>query len=334
MPYSHEVDIVLRTIFSLLIVVSIAGNTLVCLVVIRFPFMRTAMNYLLVHLAICDMLVGVFLFPRRVINGLYDHPTGPFGDFLCKFVTWGNMGWMIASASTYTLVAIAWERYNAIVHPLKRRFSKKQIRCIIMLCWFLACLVSLIEIITLVYNPKTKGCDFLYVKKLGPWAQKADPAIWLIAIGILPFLVMAVFYGQVIKVLWWSIPSNDITRQALQISRKRVTKSVVIVTILGFLFWNPNLIFFFIVNFTPKSESPVSDLQSATPIFYAVSHNFIFLNSAINPFIYALQHTRFRKCIKRILIRQKARRISNQLSYIKSIKNGGQDNAGHTPDNE
>ena len=43
------------------------GNALVCLVVLRDKNMRTTMNFLLVNLAISDMIVGVFSTFRLVI---------------------------------------------------------------------------------------------------------------------------------------------------------------------------------------------------------------------------------------------------------------------------
>ena len=53
-----------------MVVVNLLGNSLVCLVVLRDKNMRTTMNFLLVNLAISDMIVGVFSTFRLVFRFL------------------------------------------------------------------------------------------------------------------------------------------------------------------------------------------------------------------------------------------------------------------------
>jgi len=300
MVLSQEVEIVFQIIFAVLIVIDIAGNGLVCLVVRRFPFMKTPMNYLLVHLAICDMLVGMFLFPRHVFLGLYDHPSGLVGDLLCKFLTYGIMAWLPSCASVYTLLAIAWERYNAIMKPLKRRLSKKKIRYAIVLSWVLGFFICLPETVAIAYNPKIKSCDFFWIN--GTSGAKVDSGLWLFAIGTFPFLIMLVLYGSVVRTLWCcGHGADDVAQRSLQLSRKRITKTAVTVTVILFVCWMPNLLYYFILSMTPQDSSPAADLKSAAPVFYPITHLFILLNSSINPFIYALQYTRFRRCMSLLL---------------------------------
>lgn len=43
-----------------MVAINLLGNSLVCLVVLRDKTMRTTMNFLLVNLAVSDMIVGVF----------------------------------------------------------------------------------------------------------------------------------------------------------------------------------------------------------------------------------------------------------------------------------
>lgn len=69
-------DILLSVLFSFLIVIDITGNVLVCLVVYRTKQMRRPMNYLLVNLAVADIVIGLFMLPRHVFHHAFDHPTG------------------------------------------------------------------------------------------------------------------------------------------------------------------------------------------------------------------------------------------------------------------
>jgi len=69
-------DILLSVLFSFLIVIDITGNVLVCMVVYRIKQMRRPMNYLLVNLAVADIVIGLFMLPRHVLHHAFDHPTG------------------------------------------------------------------------------------------------------------------------------------------------------------------------------------------------------------------------------------------------------------------
>jgi len=69
-------DILLSLLFFLLIVVDVAGNVLVCLIVYRTRQMRKPMNYLLVNLAVADIVIGVFILPRHVFHDAFEHPRG------------------------------------------------------------------------------------------------------------------------------------------------------------------------------------------------------------------------------------------------------------------
>ena len=80
-------------------------------------FHRTPINYLLVNLAIADVLYATFVTPQTFLGIAPTHPGGTIGTFWCKFVTSGNLAWIAADSSVITLVAIAAERYFAVIYP-------------------------------------------------------------------------------------------------------------------------------------------------------------------------------------------------------------------------
>ena len=70
---------------------------------------------MLVNLAFADIMVALFIAPQFVLIYTFHHPNGDIGTFLCKFLTGGNLTG--AAASAFSLVAIAFERYFAVMHP-------------------------------------------------------------------------------------------------------------------------------------------------------------------------------------------------------------------------
>ena len=80
-------------------------------------FHRTPINYLLVNLAIADALYAIFVTPQTFIKIIPIHPGGTTGTFLCKLVTGGSLAWIAGDSAVITLVAIAAERYHAVIYP-------------------------------------------------------------------------------------------------------------------------------------------------------------------------------------------------------------------------
>lgn len=78
---------------------------------------RTPMNVLLLNLAMADMMVALFVAPRFILIHLFKHPDGPTGTLFCKLLTGGNLTWTGGACSVFTLVAIAFERYYAVMYP-------------------------------------------------------------------------------------------------------------------------------------------------------------------------------------------------------------------------
>ena len=89
---------------------------------------RTPINYLLVNLAIADASYAILVTPQTFLDIAPPHPGGTIGTFLCKFVTSGNFAWIAADSSVITLVAIAAERYSAVIYPNVGKFTKGKLK--------------------------------------------------------------------------------------------------------------------------------------------------------------------------------------------------------------
>ena len=88
------------------------------------------MNYLLLNLAVADMTVAIFLAPKYIFFNTFTHPNGEVGTALCRWITGANIAWIGAAASVYSLVALAVERYYAVVYPHgnKRKLTKGRLK--------------------------------------------------------------------------------------------------------------------------------------------------------------------------------------------------------------
>ena len=99
----------------------IAGNALVIYMVVWSRRMRTITNFFIANLALADFVIGTFYIPFHFQAALLQRWNLPhFMCALCPFFQ--NVS---VNTSIFTLVAIAQDRYRAIVHPLRGKSSKK-----------------------------------------------------------------------------------------------------------------------------------------------------------------------------------------------------------------
>ncbi|KAM7417648.1 hypothetical protein PAMA_017335 [Pampus argenteus] len=106
---------ILGLILSLLILLTIGGNVLVCLAVCAYRRLRCLTNCFIVSLAVTDLLLGLLVLPFSALLQLTDD--WPFGPVFCNFYV--SMDVMLSTASILTLLAISVDRYLAVTMPLR-----------------------------------------------------------------------------------------------------------------------------------------------------------------------------------------------------------------------
>lgn len=281
----------LTATFSLFVTACVVGNSLVILVLLREKSSRTPMNFLLVNLAVADMLVGIFIAPRFVFLDTFTHPHGTSGTWLCKIITGGNITWTAGACSVFTLVAIAFERYYAIMYPYSDRgkMTIKKLNIIITACWFGAIVLNIPLYLTIYFDEKKDFCFEYWPQK---WLPVAYATVWWTAAGVFPIFSMSLLYSRVIYHLWNQTEEHSSSTQlALLRYRKKVTKMMVTVSVVYAICWIPIL-----TTYMLSYAHPNFNYGDVTHISSMV---LTCLNSTINPFIYTFHKQKFRKMLKK-----------------------------------
>ncbi|XP_061684279.1 dopamine receptor D2a isoform X1 [Syngnathoides biaculeatus] len=180
-------------LLTLLIFVIVFGNVLVCMAVSREKALQTTTNYLIVSLAVADLLVATLVMPWVV----YLEVVGEwrFSKIHCDiFVT---LDVMMCTASILNLCAISIDRYTAVAMPMlynTRYSSRRRVTIMISVVWVLSFAISCPLLFGL-NNTATREASLCVI---------ANPAFVVyssIVSFYVPFIITLLVYVQIYVVL-------------------------------------------------------------------------------------------------------------------------------------
>ncbi|XP_066304412.1 neuropeptide FF receptor 1-like [Branchiostoma lanceolatum] len=134
-------DLAVTTVFvcayAAVCLLCLAGNVTVCCLVAQNRKLHTVTNFFILNLAVADLMIAVFCMPITLVNNIVT--VWVFGDVVCKLTPF--IQGLSVGASVFTLVAIATDRYVAIVRAPNGRIRERQAVVIIVVVWVLAALI-------------------------------------------------------------------------------------------------------------------------------------------------------------------------------------------------
>lgn len=297
------------TVYTIIFVVGIFGNALVCYAVVRNRAMQTVTNLFITNLALSDILLCVFAVPFTPLYTFLGRWV--FGGLLCHIMPYAQ-GCSVY-ISTLTLTSIAIDRFFVIIYPFKPRMKIKTCILLIIFIWVFALSV------TFPYGYYMALQD-VYCAEKWPSDQirKAFGAVTTIMQFVVPFIVMAFCYTCVsIKLndrLKTRPGSKNSKKEDAERERKRRTNRMLIAMVAIFgLSWLPlNLI-----NISSDFYSLAEDWRYYMILFF-IAHFIAMSSTCYNPFLYAWLNENFRKEFKQILpclealVPKRSRRKLNQ----------------------
>ena len=287
--------ITFHVLFGVLLLANFIGNSIVCAVILRNKFMRTPVNYLLFNLAVADIILGVFLLPGPHVLGpyLHTHPRGTLGDWFCKTVTgkYSSLATMALLVSTLTLSAVAYERFQAVVHPftVKEKVTKRNAFLFIAFSWTAAFGAQIFALVAYQFNYSTTACE------IAPHFHHDFVVYFKFLVSFVfgfSLISMIAFYGRVICEL--KRKENQIlNRERLAVNRghKRITLMVITVTVIFAVTWGAA---------SAMGVWFVRYLRSNWRFANQIPALLVAINSSVNCFLYTLFSSQFRKGVKNI----------------------------------
>lgn len=122
--------------------------------------------------------------------------------------------------------------------------------------------------------------------------------IWAFSSTFVPIPVIFFLYARVLQSLWFQKDSR--AQQGILKARKKVTKTLLTVTVIYVLSWTPPTVLY-LLDYVPGHKKTL----------YNVSMLFVMLNSSANPLVYTLQSRQFRRHLWNYLLCKEDKNIRN-----------------------
>ncbi|XP_043536611.1 adenosine receptor A1-like [Chiloscyllium plagiosum] len=273
---------------------AVFGNVFICFVVARNRKLRTATNYLLVSLAVADILVGAIAIPCALLT---DVGLPRCSYYLCVLMLCTLL--VLTQASIFGMFTIAVERYIAILRPFRYPVlvTPGNAGLAIAATWALAVAIGLVPLMGWrKVRVSDRGCFFNVV-------IDESYMVYFNFLGctLLPLLAMFVIYAKIffeVKRQIRRIAERHVGISAEEKRRRIICRelqtamSLFIVLFCFTLSWIPIHILHCIRLYCPECD--VSTSMMLTMVI--LSH----FNSVINPVIYVFRIKAFWEAFKEV----------------------------------
>ncbi|XP_076601731.1 neuromedin-U receptor 1-like [Chaetodon auriga] len=302
--------------YLIIFLVGVLGNSLTCMVILRYRVMQTPTNYYLLSLAVSDLLVLLLGMPLELYDMWENYPF-LLGEGGCYFKTF--LFESVCFASILNVTALSVERYVAVVNPLKVKHmtTRAHVKKVILMLWVLSMLCAVpntslhgIEVLPPRFGrqfPRSAICCM--VKPT--WMYNLIILISTVVFFLLPMLIISILYlliglrlhtDRVMTVAdsTCSFGPESLSRCQKEKMSKRnvqVTKMLCVLVVVFGLCWAPFHVDRLMWSYIDTSSE---QHQQVFESVHVVSGVFFYLSSAINPILYNLMSTRFREMFSHV----------------------------------
>ena len=280
-------------------IVSLLGNTIVCISVYRNARLRTTINLYILALAISDLLSAIFVMPFAA--GVLVTGRWPFGETLCQILAF--FGPYVLYVSPITMGFTAVNRYVRMCksdQQYKRFFSPWKSRISLASAWLLiACYTLIMRLTGLQGSYFVPGYAACLNKHLNNFAKIIHYFVVAGLFFILPLTLTIFSYRKVLKkiqehnMVSARTLQNQTSNTTVSAHEIRISRSLFVVVFAFMLCWIPVWVITILTRLDVVDAMP-RNIQLLCTFF-------LNLSNTINPFIYAGMNPLFRREFRRIL---------------------------------
>ncbi|XP_004624417.1 substance-K receptor [Octodon degus] len=273
-----------------LVLVAVMGNATVTWIILAHQRMRTVTNYFIVNLALADLCMATF---NAAFNFVYaSHNIWYFGRAFCYFQNLFPITAMFVSI--YSMMAIAIDRYMAIVQPFQPRLSARSTTAVIGGIWLVALALAFPQCFysAITEDEGATKCVVAWPEDTGGKSLLLYHLVVIVLIYLLPLTVMFVAYSIIGLTLWRrAVPrhqAHGANLRHLQ-AKKKFVKTMVLVVVTFAVCWLPYHLYFILGSFQEDIYCHKFIQQVYLALFWLAMSSTMY-----NPIIYCCLNRRFR----------------------------------------
>ena len=284
---SSGASIVLSVWFSLSGLAAITGNVVVLWLFYKHKSLRTISNRFLASLSVADVFVGLVIDPVWIVIVCWIQPRGQKKLSMITKMLWIHT----TAATTLNSCCVSIDRFIAIRFPFRYQdiLTKRRCLAVIILVWFISLSLSL----PILFFQPGKDRKELFVSIT--CTMFLAPLLVVSFCYIIIFKVARKQFGRILAAKKLPDSSENI--------RARVTQNFKAIKTVGFVLsaciitWMPSVVLLLVDFYYAKEERcRIRKVKSVVlPWVQAIA----FTSSAINPLIYYLRNSDFRRAFRR-----------------------------------
>ena len=311
--YDNLFKNVLITIFySLIVIVSMCGNTIVCKTYLLQSKMKSSTNILIGMLAFNDLLMTIFNIPFTIVDLILTNWI--FGQFFCTVVSFVQANCVYVSSFTMALIALnRWKAIYRIKRPTRGHKLCSEFVLSVVFIWILAFCVSLPhtifnEVITM--NTRRFGIVQRCLPVF-PSSDRETEKLWqeiltletFLTQYIIPLSLAWIVYVRIGFTICKQGPVGEVTRAQSQRltekKRRRIIMLILVVSIFA-LCWLPLNIYYLIIDYNFMNLMESVQFKRFKNQIFLICHWFAMSSVCYNPFVYCWLNDGFKNEVKKV----------------------------------
>ncbi|CAL8336500.1 unnamed protein product, partial [Boreogadus saida] len=265
------------------VVLTVLGNLFVIVAIAHFKQLHTPTNYLTLSLAVSDLLLGVLIMLPGMIRAV--ETCWFFGEMFCKVFMSSDI--LLCNASILNLSFIAIDRYYAVCHPMLYPL-KITVHTAVVMILFTWCASAVV------------GFGMVFLKLNNNLACEGGCILFLTVFTSTVSAIISFYLPGVIMLAIYMVAQRQVRTTGVQNTscskvdkhQRKATKTLAIIMGVFLSFWAP----FFICNIIYPFIG-----YSIPPTLFDILSWLGYLNSTINPLVYAFFYSWFRKAFQIIV---------------------------------
>ncbi|XP_052771160.1 neuropeptide Y receptor type 6-like [Mya arenaria] len=321
--FSPSQEALLVACYCTVMLLGLVGNSCVCYIVIKFKYLQKPRNILILNLSFCGILMCVACMPFSLLRLTLKN--WMLGDIMCRISS--TVQTIDVYVSTFTIVAIAVDRYSAIVRAQRDTENRTTVHFTIILIWLFSILFC---IPMFSFHEVTQVSPELFEICMEVWPSDVLRQIYttfvLIVQYVVPLTMISLLHGRICQFLRCRISENPITqvevdRVLREIKRQRRNMLLLTgITISFALAWLPLTVM-----------NTLADYDYRFFLNWNFNHAYAYCllaamcSACLNPIIYGWFNMNFRKAIIQVICPHK--NVSNSPTEMATIRNDSRESS-------